>query len=276
MAAPGQQRRLSRWETARQNHANAPYPEPRTKLRERPRGGFASLGPSLASSRGGAELGAPAAALARFRAPPAPGAGGGPSRARPAAIQEAERGPGAAAAPRPAPRRAGLCPAALPVRAGGGAAREAPPRPRRRAARRARLATPSRAGPGARAYSSPPPRRTASSPGRPQRRAPRTPDSPGGCWCWPWAPPGQRGPRSGRPLRSQRTAAEPEPMGRPHPPPVTSPTTIPPLPSAAGRTSARSARSLVAPPATRARGRAERPPVSLRVPSHAEHAWWWG
>lgn len=157
MAAPGQQRRLSRWETARQNHANAPYPEPRTKLRERPRGGFASLGPSLASSRGGAELGAPAAALARFRAPPAPGAGGGPSRARPAAIQEAERGPGAAAAPRPAPRRAGLCPAALPVRAGGGAAREAPPRPRRRAARRARLATPSRAGPGARAYSSPPP-----------------------------------------------------------------------------------------------------------------------
>lgn len=149
----------------------------------------------------------------------------GPRRPR---RRGAERGPGAVA-PGLAPRRGALArPAALPVRAGGGVARETPPRPRHPAARRAREATPSRTGPGARAYFFPQRVAAASSPGRPQRR-PRAPDSPGGCWCWPWAPPGRHGPRSDRPLRSQRTATEPEPMGRPHPPPVTSPTTIPAL-----------------------------------------------
>lgn len=118
----------------------------------------------------------------------------------------------------------------VPAGAGGGAVRESPPRPRRRKSaghgRPPLTGRPSRPGllipPAPRG-----PQPRADSPGGclcwpwpawPAGRSPR-PDSPGGCRCWPW--PTRTG-ASPHPFRAKRSA-QPEPMGRPRPPPLTSP-----------------------------------------------------
>lgn len=140
---------------------------------------------------------------------------------------------GAAAAPRPASRSAALARLLSLRTASSRAARKSPPRPHRPAACRTRAARPltaglGRAGPGAWAYSFSSAQRPPTVSGdRRASPAPRTHQVAAGARHGP-RPAGRRGPRSSRPLRAQRTAAQPEPMGLSHPLSVTSPTTMPP------------------------------------------------
>lgn len=166
-----------------------------------------------------------------------------------------------------------------PVRAGagGGAVRENPPRPcRRQSAGHGRpplegrprrpglLIPPAPPGPRPR-VDSPGGCRCRPRPARPAGRPPR-PDSPGGCRCWPW--PARTG-AAPHPFRARRPA-QPEPMGHPRPPPLTSPQQSP----AVGGPSARRARSLVAATVTHTRARPERPRQPQR-PGPAEDAQLW-
>lgn len=178
-------------------------PTPRTRNRKRSSARGRAAAPSASASpppENGPRSGENRALPRQARDDPAAGGGDGKSTAS----SRDESDPADRQRPLPRPVRAG---------AGGGAAHESPPRPRRRQSaghrRPPRTGRPRRPG----LLSAPAAR-------RPRRRA----DSPGGCRCWPW--PARTG-AAPHPFRARRSA-RPEPMGRPRPPPLTSPQQSPP------------------------------------------------
>lgn len=272
-AAPSEQgQRPCGEEAAQRSHASAPYPERGSPLSERPQAARAQLRFPARPGRARAPI---AAVASRSQGPASAGEKGATATAAPPPGSEEWKEERRRHRGRPhAVRRSPGCSPCGRQAAGPLAKALRDPTARQRVGRgRPAPSRPGWAGPGAWAYSFSSALRPPTVSGdRRASPAPRTHQVAAGARHGP-RPAGRRGPRSSRPLRAQRTAAQPEPMGLSHPLSVTSPTTMPP--PAVGGTSVQPANSLVLLPATHAQARTERLPSASahRQCEHAQLLW---
>lgn len=227
-AAPSEQgQRPCGEEAAQRSHASAPYPERGSPLSERPQAARAQLRFPARPGRARAPI---AAVASRSQGPASAGEKGATATAAPPPGSEEWKEERRRHRGRPhAVRRSPGCSPCGRQAAGPLAKALRDPTARQRVGRgRPAPSRPGWAGPGAWAYSFSSALRPPTVSGdRRASPAPRTHQVAAGARHGP-RPAGRRGPRSSRPLRAQRTAAQPEPMGLSHPLSVTSPTTMPP------------------------------------------------